>query len=170
MALRAKQEAFIIEYLKCFNATQAAIAAGYSEKTAGSIGSENLKKPDISAAIREKLTENAISAEEALSRLGEQARGTMADFISIRAGLPFVDLEKAERLGKLHLLKKFRITDKGVEIELHDAQSALVHILRELHLRADEPTERGVIEQYTTLELSALTNEQLAILAANLKD
>lgn len=57
--------------------------------------------------------------------------------------MPFVDLDKAEAAGKLHLLKKFKNTDKGIEIELYDAQSALVHVLRELHLTAGEATDRS---------------------------
>lgn len=58
--LTAKQQRFVDEYLIDLNATQAAIRAGYSEKTAYSIGEENLKKPDVKAAIavaREKLQE-----------------------------------------------------------------------------------------------------------------
>lgn len=46
-----KRERFVEEYLKDLNATQAAIRAGYSEKTAYSIGDEILKKPEIAAAI-----------------------------------------------------------------------------------------------------------------------
>lgn len=42
-----KQQRFVEEYLVGFNATQAAICAGYSEKTARNIGSENLTKIDI---------------------------------------------------------------------------------------------------------------------------
>lgn len=51
--LTDKQKRFIEEYLIDLNATQAAIRAGYSEKTAYSIGEENLKKPDIKRAIDE---------------------------------------------------------------------------------------------------------------------
>lgn len=51
--LTGKQKRFIEEYLIDLNATQAAIRAGYSEKTAYSIGEENLKKPDIKRAIEE---------------------------------------------------------------------------------------------------------------------
>lgn len=51
MKLTAKQEAFVDEYLIDLNATQAAIRAGYSKKTAQMIGFENLSKPVISAAI-----------------------------------------------------------------------------------------------------------------------
>ena len=47
MALNDKQKRFCQEYLKDLNATQAAIRAGYSEKSARSIANENLTKPDI---------------------------------------------------------------------------------------------------------------------------
>jgi phage terminase small subunit len=52
-ALTPKQEKFVQEYLIDLNATQAAIRAGYSEKTAKAIGHENLTKPDIAAAIEQ---------------------------------------------------------------------------------------------------------------------
>lgn len=52
--LSAKQKKFIVEYLKDNNATQAAIRAGYSEKTAYSIGQENLRKPEIAQEIAQK--------------------------------------------------------------------------------------------------------------------
>lgn len=47
-----KQERFVQEYLVDLNATQAAIRAGYSAKTAGQVGAENLKKPEIQEAIQ----------------------------------------------------------------------------------------------------------------------
>lgn len=53
-ALTPKQQRFVDEYLVDLNATQAAIRAGYSAKTAYSIGSENLTKPEIAAAIAQK--------------------------------------------------------------------------------------------------------------------
>lgn len=51
MALTEKQKRFVAEYLVDLNATQAAIRAGYSEKTARAVGYENLTKPDIQDAI-----------------------------------------------------------------------------------------------------------------------
>ena len=51
--LTPKQQRFVEEYLIDLNATQAAIRAGYSEKTAKEIGSENLTKPNIAKAIAE---------------------------------------------------------------------------------------------------------------------
>jgi phage terminase small subunit len=57
--LTPKQDAFVKEYiLNGGNATQAAIKAGYSEKTAKSIGQENLTKPDVQKAISEHQKKN----------------------------------------------------------------------------------------------------------------
>lgn len=143
MALTTKQQAFVEAYLSNgFNATQAALSAGYSEKTARSIGSENLTKPDISEVIQQRIAEMTMSADEALMRLSDHARGTMEDFVTVKGGLAFIDLNRAIERQQLHLLKKFKVTDKGVEIELYDAQAALVHILKEQHLKSGEATER----------------------------
>lgn len=57
MALTAKQKRFCDEYLVDLNATQAAIRAGYSRKTAYSIGVENLKKPEIKKYIEQRMAE-----------------------------------------------------------------------------------------------------------------
>ncbi len=54
-----KQKLFVQEYLIDLNATQAAIRAGYSPDTAGEIGSENLKKPDIRASIDRAMAERS---------------------------------------------------------------------------------------------------------------
>ena len=60
-----RQQIFVEEYLQDFNATQAAIRAGYSKKTARAIAAENLTKPDISVAINTALNErkNALVAD-----------------------------------------------------------------------------------------------------------
>lgn len=77
MALNDRQKRFCEEYLIDRNATQAAIRAGYSEKTAHSIGNENLKKPEIEKYITElkekqsKRTE--ITADKVLRELGMMA-------------------------------------------------------------------------------------------------
>ena len=51
-----KQERFVAEYLIDGNVTRAAVVAGYSLKTAASIGSENLTKPEIIEAVRQGKT------------------------------------------------------------------------------------------------------------------
>lgn len=57
--LTEKQQRFVDEYLIDLNATQAAIRAGYSVKTADAIGCENLTKPNIQQAIAEHMAERS---------------------------------------------------------------------------------------------------------------
>jgi len=61
--LTPKQQAFVNEYLIDLNATQAAIRAGYSVKTAQMIGSENLSKPIIQEAVQQALDARADRVE-----------------------------------------------------------------------------------------------------------
>lgn len=81
--LTAKQQLFVSEYLVDLNATQAAIRAGYSKKTAGSIGDENLKKPAIKAALNKAIKKRAdkvnITAEKVLRDLEECRVAARAD-------------------------------------------------------------------------------------------
>ena len=71
--LTERQKCFVDEYLVDLNATQAAIRAGYSKKTAGSIGEENLKKPEIAAAVQKAMDERArkvgVNAEYVLNTI-----------------------------------------------------------------------------------------------------
>lgn len=53
--LTPKQQRFVEEYLVDLNATQAAIRAGYSPKTAGQIGEKLLKKAEIREALAERM-------------------------------------------------------------------------------------------------------------------
>lgn len=57
--LTNKQRVFVAEYLKDLNATQAAIRAGYSRKSAALTGSENLRKPYIAALVKEAMDARA---------------------------------------------------------------------------------------------------------------
>lgn len=70
MALKGKQAKFVEEYLIDLNATQAAIRAGYSAKTAYAIGRENLRKPQIQEALQEAMQSRskrtAITADRVL--------------------------------------------------------------------------------------------------------
>lgn len=70
-----KQETFVREYLIDLNATQAAIRAGYSAKTAYSIGQENLNKPEIAEMVQKAMDERSertgISADRVLKELAK---------------------------------------------------------------------------------------------------
>ena len=77
--MTAKMQRFCDEYLIDLNATQAAIRAGYSEKTARSIAAENLAKPDIQEYISRRMAEKdtALIADqdEVLKYLTKVMRG-----------------------------------------------------------------------------------------------
>ena len=77
--LTAKQQRFCDEYLIDLNATQAAIRAGYSEKNARNIASENLAKPNISKYIADRMAEKEKSLiadqDEVLRYLTSVLRG-----------------------------------------------------------------------------------------------
>lgn len=85
-ALTEKQQRFAAEYLVDLNATQAAIRAGYRPKTAGSVGFENLKKPEIAAAI-----EVAMKAREQSTQI------TQDRVLQELARIAFFDLRKLYR-------------------------------------------------------------------------
>ncbi len=75
--MNPKQARFVDEYLIDGNATQAAIRAGYSPKTARFIGSENLTKPHIMAAVNAGLAvlarRNALTQDEVIAGLRKEA-------------------------------------------------------------------------------------------------
>lgn len=77
--LTTKQQRFVEEYVIDFNASRAAISAGYSEKTARSISSELLTKPDIRSSVKSHLeqlsTDSYVSREVILTGLLKEAMG-----------------------------------------------------------------------------------------------
>ncbi|AMG57749.1 terminase small subunit [Pantoea vagans] len=94
MALTDKQEMFCREYLIDLNATQAAIRAGYSEKTANRTGSENLSKPDIAQRIIDLKSERnervEVNADYVLRRLVEIDEMDVLDILKDDGGLKMV--------------------------------------------------------------------------------
>ena len=87
--LTEKQEKFIKEYLKSNNASQSAIKAGYSKKTAGETGSRLLKQPHIIQALQSKREEIArkvdkyeITPEKVLREFAKVGFADMGQFAS----------------------------------------------------------------------------------------
>lgn len=111
MALNERQKAFADYYIQTGNATEAAIKAGYSEKTARSIGAENLTKPDISAYIKERLDEQSnkrvADANEVIEFYTAVMRGEVKDQFGLDASLS--DRLKAGDA----LMKRYAVTDNG---------------------------------------------------------
>jgi phage terminase small subunit len=151
MALRKKQRVFVEQYVLCWNATEAARRAGYSLRTARSIGSENLSKPDIQAYIEQLISELQMGPDEVKLRLAEQARGAAGLYIQPTGDFDFARLIED---GKQHLIKSVSITETkdggSKKVEFYDAQAALVHIGRHYKLFTN------VTENTTTLSLEGL--------------
>ncbi|MGE4334978.1 MAG: terminase small subunit [Pigmentiphaga sp.] len=139
MKLTPKQLRFVEEYLVDLNATQAAIRAGYSKRTAGQIGDENLKKPQIAAAIQAAQAERSqatkIDAEYVLNRLGEidkmDALDILADDGSIKpirdwpkiwrqmiSGLDVMEIATGDEEKRLAVVKKIKWPDKIKNLEM----------------------------------------------------
>lgn len=134
MSLTGKQRRFVDEYLKCFNATQAALRAGYSEKTAYSIGHENLNKPEIKAELSRIYRENVMPPEEVLHHLTEIARGDI-DAIIDRFGN--LDIDKARELGRSNLIKSVKQrTITGEDSDIHEHEIGMYDRLKALDLIA----------------------------------
>jgi phage terminase small subunit len=111
LALNERQKAFADYYIQTGNATEAAIKAGYSEKTAYSIGNENLKKPEISAYIGERMSsqgeKRVADANEVIEFYTAVMRGEVKDQFGLDASLS--DRLKAGDA----LMKRYAVTDNG---------------------------------------------------------
>ena len=88
MALNLKRRKFVNEYCVDLNATQAALRAGYSKDTAGSIGGGLARNPEIAAAIAERQADVAaaagISAEAIMRKWWEIATADHNDLTQVR--------------------------------------------------------------------------------------
>lgn len=151
MNLSHKQQIFISEYLVCWNASEAARRAGYSANSASAIGHENLRKPEIKAEIARRVADKAMTGDEVLLLLADHARGNLGDFLTIDQGTIKVDLDAAQAAGKLHLIKSYRRTRYGTEIELYSAQEALKTLGQALGVLRENVavTEKGQVEIVT---------------------
>lgn len=135
--LTLKQQRFADEYIISGNATQAAMLAGYSKKTARSIGQENLTKPDIKKYIDERLEELESSKiakqEEVLRYLTSLMRGeeTEQTLRGLGEGEQIIDdievsakdrIKAAELLGKRYGMwtEKIEQTNRNIEIVVGD--------------------------------------------------
>ncbi len=153
--LTAKRQRFVHEYCVDFNATQAAIRAGYAKSGAYQEGYRLLRIADISLAIKKYLDDLSMTSEEALQRLTSFARGTMADFIRINeAGEPVIVIPMSEDgvadPNALSLVKELKVkqhisTSKDgeefktttTEFKLEDRQSAIDKLLKARRVYSD---------------------------------
>lgn len=130
MALSNKQQAFVAAYLRHWNATQAAIEAGYSEKTASQIGYQLLQKTSVHEAVQARLSELAMGADEALVRLSGQARLDISPYLVIGSEGFEVDVAELIAAGLGRYIKGVEPTKFGTKVVFHDSFAALQIIAR----------------------------------------
>ena len=126
--MNARQKRFCDEYLLDCNATQAAIRAGYSPKTAKSIGQENLTKPDLKAYIDVQLerlhNEKTADAQEVLEYLTAVMRGQHTEQTLQLVGdgvqtITDIDVSARERLKAAELIgKRYGMFRDNVNVDL----------------------------------------------------
>ena len=139
MKLTAKQQRFIDEYLVDFNATQAAIRAGYREKAAYQTGAMNLRKPQIQAEIARRQRDLQKRTEVSQDRVvKELARIAFAD-ASVVCVTDFDDLTEDQRAA----IQGIKPTNSGWEIKLCDKIKALELLGRHIGMFNDKLSLSG---------------------------
>ncbi|MGX7200053.1 terminase small subunit [Enterococcus nangangensis] len=127
--LTEKQQRFADEYIISGNATQAAIKAGYSKRTAKQIGQENLTKPDLKTYIDKRLEQiksrKIASQEEVLEYLTSVMRGNEQEQTLINSGewqeITEIDVGAKDRIKAAELLgKRYALFTDKVDLQTGD--------------------------------------------------
>lgn len=127
MKLTAKQRKFIDNYVECGNASKAAIDAGYAKKAAYQTGAENLRKPQIKAAIDERMKEiestKIAQADEVLQFYTATLRGEITETVAVGTpdGVETVEVPpnvKTRLQAGRELMKRYPNTDPITEQQL----------------------------------------------------
>lgn len=145
LKLTPKQKLFCKYYLISLNATDAAIKAGYSKKTADVIGSENLVKPNIKEYLQSQMKKREekleITADKVIAEIAKLAFANTTDILEITdRGVVIKDLTK---LDTTCISSAEEVFDKegmrlGVKIKLHDKTKNLELLGRHLGLFKDK--------------------------------
>lgn len=165
--LNKRQSRFIEEYLVDFNATRAAIAAGYNNKTATSQASRLLKKPEIQKALasRQKdLSEKIhVTQEAVVQELAAIGFSNLFDYLSL-AGQE-IKLQDLSALSpeKQRALASLRNTNAGVEVKTHDKIRALELLIKYLNLDSTQTAENNLLEAIlSTAESGQINYDDIA--------
>jgi phage terminase small subunit len=151
MALTPKQRRFVEEYLVDLNATQAAIRAGYSARTAGAVGHETLKKPEVETAIHEAMAERSkrteITADRVLKEYAKLGFSDMRRFMRWgSAGVTLVEhteLTDDEAAAVAEVSQTVTEAGGSLKLKLHDKKGALDSIARHLGMFVDKHEHSG---------------------------
>lgn len=162
--LTGKQQRFVDEYLIDLNATKAAERAGYSAKTAYSVGHENLRKPEIAAAIaqaqKERQQRTHITADRVLQELARIAffdPRKLLDDAGHPRPLNELDDDTAAAVAGLDLLEEYRGEGKDREFvgyvkkfKIADKNTALTNAMKHLGILTDKVDVTSKGQQVTS--------------------
>ncbi|MDM7455471.1 terminase small subunit [Lacticaseibacillus paracasei] len=132
MRLTAKQKKFVDSYIADSNATKAALEAGYSKRTARFVGAENLTKPNIKAAIDERMkhieSDKIAKAAEVLQYFTTVLRGEAKETIIVSTpdGADAVENDpsiKDRMAAGKELLKRYPGDDEMFKAQLDKLQA-----------------------------------------------
>lgn len=155
-----KQKRFVEEYLIDLNATQAAIRAGYSPETAYSIGSENLKKPEIRACIEKAMAERSkrtgVNQDRIIMELAKIGFLNPKDLVNFDEATIKEDATKEDLAAIASIrVKRFPTKDgEGIEreIKMHDKTKTLELLGRHLGMFKDKVEVSGLEEEKKKLD------------------
>ena len=158
--LTDKQRAFVAEYLVDLNATQAAIRAGYSAKTAGAIGDENLRKPAIAKAVELEQAKRAERTELTQGRVLEELKriafGDLRDAVVWGpSGIELVDsaaLTDAQAAAISEIGETVTKEGGSTRIKRHDKVKALELIMRHMGMLNDKLKLSGELDLAVAIE------------------
>lgn len=140
--LTLKQQRFVDEYLIDLNATQAAIRAGYSKRTANEQAARLLAKVSVQEALQNarkaQVKRTHINADRVLEEYAKIAFSNIQDFAEFNNGaVMLTDSKKIDR-DKLAAVESVAETKDGVRLKLHSKLFALDKLAQ--HLGIDKPS------------------------------
>lgn len=155
-----KQKKFVEEYLIDLNATQAAIRAGYSPDTAGSIGSENLKKPEIRVRIEKAMAERSkrtgINQDRIIEELAKIALLNPKNLINFEEATVKEEATEDDLAAISSIRVKCFPTKDGEgierEVKMYDKAKALELLGRHLGMFKDKVEVSGLEEEKKKLD------------------
>lgn len=170
--LTPKQKAFADEYIKSGNATQAAIKAGYSDKSARFVGAENLTKPNIKSYIDAKMAEieshKIADAKEVLEFYTAVMRGELKEtvFVTFADGYAQEEKEpdyKTRISAAREIMKRYPTSDPYIDHKIDKlradvANAELENKIKKAKLKLLESGE-GSAENYLLELIEAIERE-----------
>ncbi len=157
-----REKRFVERYVETNNATQSAIVAGYSPKSAHTIAHRLLKRSKIKDAIARRNAELMVrynfTPDRIIRELAKIAGVNIADYLNAeRTG---VDLTKATR-DQLAAIASVEAGELGPKIKLADKLKALTELAKLARLYPVDRTEiSGVVEHQHRIDIEVLDNEK----------